>query len=97
MLQNGIKIIEISSSEKNSAQIYYSHLSRVTLDDFMNHFHHRLQEHLTDTRLVLLESALPRYYESEAPKQINAAGLWTDSKIIEWQCGKDDIMWYLAN
>ena len=39
----------------------------------MKLFHHRPQEHLTDTRLAPLESrraALPRYYESEASQNL---------------------------
>ena len=76
MLQNGIKILEICSGKKtpnNSAHIYYSHFSRVTLDNLA--FSPQAQEHLTDTRLVPLESrraSLPRYYESEAKLQILA-------------------------
>ena len=70
LLQNGIKWKSVQE-KKNSAQTYYSHFSRVTLDDHMKYFRHGPQEHLTDTRLVLIESrraALPRYYESEASK-----------------------------
>ena len=76
VLQNGIKLIEICLGKKYSAQIYYTYFSIATLDDHMKNFHHGPREHLTNTRLVPLESrraALPTYYKSEASKPPESA------------------------
>ena len=77
MLQNGIAKITRNLADKNKyCQKLLQPRFQSYLDDLMKHFHHRSQEHLTDTRLVPIErkrAALPSYYESEASKPPESA------------------------
>ena len=77
MLQNGIaKNTKNLFRQKKFCQKLLQPLFQSHLDDLMKHFHQRPQEHLTDTRLVPIESKradLPSYYESEASKPPESA------------------------
>ena len=86
MLQNGIKILEISSGKEKKILPKFTTATRFFPYEALP------QEHLTDTRLVLLESrrgALPsRYYDSEASKPPVSAKtkqrLWVTMECSCW-------------
>ena len=74
MLRTGMKIIERNLFRRK--KLCPNLISRVTLDNFMKHFHHRCQEHLADTRLLRFKSrraALTRYYENYTSKSPESA------------------------
>ena len=97
MLQNGIaKNTKNQFRQKKFCQNLLQPLFQSHLDNLMKNFHHRPQEHLTDTRLVPIErkrADLPSYYESEALKppefalHLNKTGKFCGQILITMECG----------